>query len=375
MGQQEEDPGGQGLFWMMSAAMVFSYTVIVVILSGFCFWWWNRETRQWSYARDGDDSVPDRLWRWTEADGAAGGIWDGTSGEWIPYDQGSGSSGSGQPTESEGESAGGFPPPFGRGAHLQRQYVFRPGQGRTREPPPLNPNVEQRPRRMSMPTPRFGMQSQVPSEPSSEAYQASESEMSGSFDEQGRFHVRQRRSERTTDETGGTMPSTTASTLEGGGGATSLPSSSSGQSGSTFLRGSSSMPMSSTIQEEPEVEDTVGGEGEVTLEHPIQQGGPPQENVSQSRPSDASMALAAEFPEASFEVYYTQYGEVYHKRRNCGKLRCAKRILRSSNCPACANAPLGGERLLLDRTSYHLSGGPCNSSVVNILRPCAECGG
>ena len=375
MGQPEEDPGGQGLFWMMSAAMVFSYTVIVVILSGFCFWWWNRETRQWNYARDGDDSVPDRLWRWTEADGAAGGIWDGISGEWIPYDQGSGSSGSGQPTESEGESAGGFPPPFGRGAHLQRQYVFRPGQGRTREPPPLNPNVEQRPRRMSMPTPRFGMQSQVPSEPSSEAYQASESEMSGSFDEQGRFHVRQRRSERTTDETGGTMPSTTASTLEGGGGATSLPSSSSGQSGSTFLRGSSSMPMSSTIQEEPEVEDTVGGEGEVTLEHPIQQGGPPQENVSQSRPSDTSMALAAEFPEASFEVYYTQYGEVYHKRRNCGKLRCAKRILRSSNCPACANAPLGGERLLLDRTSYHLSGGPCNSSVVNILRPCAECGG
>ena len=177
MGQPEEDPGGQGLFWMMSAAMVFSYTVIVVILSGFCFWWWNRETRQWNYARDGDDSVPDRLWRWTEDDGAAGGIWDGISGEWIPYDQGSGSSGSGQPTESEGESVGGFPPPFGRGAHLQRQYVFRPGQGRTREPPPLNPNVEQRHRRMSTPTPRFGMQSQVPPEPSSEAYQASESEI------------------------------------------------------------------------------------------------------------------------------------------------------------------------------------------------------
>ena len=62
------------------------------------------------------------------------------------------------------------------------------------------------------------------------------------------------------------------------------------------------------------MEDVVGTEGEVTLENPIQQGGPPQENVSQSRPSDTSMALAAEFPEASFEVYYTQYGEVYHKR-------------------------------------------------------------
>ena len=43
-----------------------------------------------------------------------------------------------EPTESECESAGGPPPPFGRGAHFQRQYVFRPGQGRTRQPPPLN---------------------------------------------------------------------------------------------------------------------------------------------------------------------------------------------------------------------------------------------
>ena len=138
---------------------------------------------------------------------------------------------------------------------------------------------------------------------------------------------------------------------------------------------SSSLPMSSTIEEEPEVEDAVDVGGEATLENPGQREGMPPPNVSQPRPEDTTMATAVEFPEASFEVYYTPYGEVYHKRRNCGKLRCAKRILRSSNCPACANAPLRGERLLLDRSSYHLSGCPCNSVVVNSLRPCAECGG
>ena len=92
MGQPEEDPGGQGLFWMMSAAMVFSYTVIVVIASGLCFWWWNRRTGQWSYAGDSEDPIPDRLWRWRDDDATAGGIWDGSGDEWIPYDQGDGSS-------------------------------------------------------------------------------------------------------------------------------------------------------------------------------------------------------------------------------------------------------------------------------------------
>lgn len=211
------------------------------------------------------------------------------------------------------------------------------------------------------------------------------------MDEQGTFHVRQRRrpgaeqsgSQEVTQSTsvsefGGLGPTSLMSSSEGvigttslmsssGGvaGATSLPSSSSGGTNTTSSQVSSSLPRPTTIPEEPMEVSEEGGE--TTLEHPGSQG------VAPGR-SNKMSSTQVEDPPMRFEIFYTQYGEVYHKSRHCGKLRCAKRILSADNCTACANRVLRGERVSMDRLSYHILGQSCGTAVVNVLRACAECG-
>ena len=77
---------------------------------------------------------------------------------------------------------------------------------------------------------------------------------------------------------------------------------------------------------------------------------------------------------AQIEVYHTEFGVVYHKRRDCYRLRQARRIMVCPNCAVCAPRQLNGERIFLDRMIYHLDASRCNSSVLNVLRPCAVCG-
>ena len=109
-------------------------------------------------------------------------------------------------------------------------------------------------------------------------------------------------------------------------------------------------------------------DGEATLECPEFQ------EVAQGSSESVPLTRVEGPQEPNFEVFYTQYGEVYHKNRHCGKLRCAKRILRCQNCVRCANLVLRGEKISLDREAYHVLGTSCGASIVNVLRACAECG-
>ena len=169
--------------------------------------------------------------------------------------------------------------------------------------------------------------------------------------------------------------STTLSEIGDGAGMATLPSSSSGVVGTTSLSGSSgsgdgstwlssslSLPRPTTIPEEQM------NEGDVTLERP-------QFLEMTQESGEGGPQTRVEGPlDSNFEIFYTQYGEVYHKSRHCGKLRCAKRILRCQNCVRCANLVLRGERISLDREAYHVLGTSCGTAIVNVLRPCAECG-
>ena len=380
-GQPEEDPGGQRLFWMMTTAMIFSYTVVVLLVALFCLWWWNRRS-DYDYGRMiGDEGVPDRLWRWTEDDAVPGGVWDEINGEWIPDQR--------QPpsnrmmgwmtSSSEEESVPSIPPAYGRGMHMQRRYVFRPGQGRVRQGARTeNPNVDQRPLRTSpSPTPRFGQSTgTAPPTPSSDTLHASESEMSGSIDEQGHFHIRQRGQRGDVGGEGqqGATTSTTLSEVGDMAGSMKPPSSSSGAVGTTSFSSSSGgggstwLSSSLSLQRPTTIPEVQGPEEEATLERPefLEAASERGEGEPQTREEGP--------PPRNFEVFYTQYGEVYHKSRHCGKLRCAKRILRCQNCVRCANLVLRGEKISLDREAYHVLGTTCGSAVVNVLRACAECG-
>ena len=380
-GQPEEDPGGQRLFWMMTTAMIFSYTMVVLLVALFCLWCWNRRS-DYDYGRMiGDEGVPDRLWRWTEDDAVPGGVWDGINGEWIPDQR--------QPpsnrmmgwmtSSSEEESVPSIPPAYGRGMHMQRRYVFRPGQGRVRQGARTeNPNIDQRPLRTSpSPTPRFGQSTgSAPPTPSSDTLHASESEMSGSIDEQGHFHVRQRGQRGDVGGEGqqGVTTSTTLSEVGDMAGSMNPPSSSSGAVGTTSFSSSSGgggstwLSSSLSLQRPTTIPEVQGPDEEATLERPevLEAASERGEGEPQAREDGP--------PLRNFEIFYTQYGEVYHKSRHCGKLRCAKRILRCQNCVMCANLVLRGEKISLDREAYHVLGTTCGSAIVNVLRACAECG-
>ena len=366
---------------MMTTAMIFSYTVVVLLVALFCLWWWNRRS-DYDYGRMiGDEGVPDRLWRWTEDDAVPGGVWDGINGEWIPDQR--------QPpsnrmmgwmtSSSEEESVPSIPPAYGRGMHMQRRYVFRPGQGRVRQGARTeNPNIDQRPLRTSpSPTPRFGQSTgTAPPTPSSDTLHASESEMSGSIDEQGHFHVRQRGQRGDVGGEGqqGATTSTTLSEVGDMAGSMNPPSSSSGAVGTTSFSSSSGgggstwLSSSLSLQRPTTIPEVQGPDEEATLERPefLEAAAERGEGEPQTREEGP--------PPRNFEVFYTQYGEVYHKSRHCGKLRCAKRILRCQNCVRCANLVLRGEKISLDREAYHVLGTTCGSAIVNVLRACAECG-
>ena len=167
-----------------------------------------------------------------------------------------------------------------------------------------------------------------------------ESELSGSLHSQGNYHFRQRRRM----ESGGAVYQLSqrklqevVASLDAGG--TTLASG--GGHSSTSLPSSSWLGASKPIQEGPE--SGVDDGAQSTLENPAQ------------RITTTS----------TFEIYYTQYMG-----------RCTTRALRKVAVREALELSkvLQGRRILLDRTSYHVAGSSCRPSVVNALRPCAECG-
>lgn len=75
------------------------------------------------------------------------------------------------------------------------------------------------------------------------------------------------------------------------------------------------------------------------------------------------------------KVFVAPSGVVHHTRRECGKLKSARKVTTFSACPTCSRCPSGGRNVSVDGEIYHLDGMQCPyASQFKPYRPCAECG-
>ena len=74
-------------------------------------------------------------------------------------------------------------------------------------------------------------------------------------------------------------------------------------------------------------------------------------------------------------VFTTPAGSVYHRRRQCGKLRCARRVYTHDSCPDCCEHFNGG-LIRLEGGRFHCwLHDRLTAVTTSSWRPCAECGG
>ena len=384
--QPSEEPDLDGELWTFGSVVMFLYTMVVVFVTLLVWWCMTRPSTSSRPVQTPEDRVEDRLWGRPDDVDVPGGVWDGVSGADYGEEDDSDSWISGEFAFSnranwdiqEDETVNiwrgdrEFPPPFGRGARHQNDRVFRPGQGRVRGRTPEELYRFQRRReedvarssswqpRHSTPRPKTERRRRSSS---SSTVGTSQSEVSGSFDGEGSFRLRV-----TTrgPALGKRRSSPTREGPEEGGGA-------GGEEGAA-----------ASLQPSEEASGEVQGEVRIGEEMPQENemlSGTAATNLSEGGrngeepPTLESGPITPMTPTvAQIEVYHTEFGVVYHKRRDCYRLRQARRIMVCPNCAVCAPRQLNGERIFLDRMVYHLDASICNSSVLNVLRPCAVCG-
>ena len=101
---------------------------------------------------------------------------------------------------------------------------------------------------------------------------------------------------------------------------------------------------------------------------------PPGQPLEPPRP-DPRPDLQPDRPRVVIEVFTTPAGTVYHRRRQCGKLRCARRIYAHTSCPECCEHFNGG-LLRMEGGRFHCwLHGALTAATTNSWRACAECGG
>ena len=120
-------------------------------------------------------------------------------------------------------------------------------------------------------------------------------------------------------------------------------------------------------QGEPAVQEPQGGQGEPAEPGP--------------EPGPAQPGPPADGPPGPM-VYTAPTGTVYHRRRSCGKLLCARRVIGTPGCPVCSGAgELGVWRIAYFGAGFYHMDENCPrrrqpGQQAPYQRPaCQECGG
>ena len=134
-------------------------------------------------------------------------------------------------------------------------------------------------------------------------------------------------------------------------------------------------PGSDASDDEP-AEEQPGGDARGSADpdpaEPVLQPGPaePLPEPGPARPADPE-----ELPPGP-EVYMAPTGTVYHRRRNCGKLRAARRIFPIPGCPQCSSALRQWQIAFVTQGHYHADR-DCTHGRRDARQvpACVECGG
>jgi len=229
----------------------------------------------------------------------------------------------------------------------QRRLIYRPGQGARRRAYFVNPAVAQRRRReqeeaAAIAAARRSSRQETPrrttAASSSSTLHGSESEVSGSFDDNGAFRIRKRNKMQEKEEVAEEIPEDPVETMD--------------------------------------VMTTEAAENQAASSH----GGAEEQAVgaigADGNQGDHQRGDVESRGEEMRQVFVTPSGVVCHTRRECGKLKSARKVTTYSACPNCSRCPLGGRNVSVDRQIYHLAGMQCvYASQFQPYRPCAECGG
>lgn len=353
--------------------MVFLYTMVIIlasILGLWCFWKNWREPSPRDYGRMvGDEDVPNRLW-FDENDLQPGGVWEAPG---SPRDD---DQVSGEFTASE--SRAGTSEDERREVQLlqarARSHIYRPGQGsarvgristgeRRREEDAARMDTRSAPS-SSEAMPGI-VRRRLRGDSSSATFEGSDSEVALSADTEGRVRIRSRATRDVeTGEASGTLETSNPSS------GTTGPSSGGASAGSTLEHPGQAQGLPVVMEQEPSGALPQGDGGGLLRDG----GNGGSASGASTRQVQPGPAVASFLEPERMEIFYAATGQVYHLRRNCGKLKAAKRIFRQSNCLICAAQAPNGRSLKLDRDVYHDVNG-CSSSITNWLRPCHECGG
>ena len=340
----EGQPQGEDVqeLWSFGMVVMGLYTAVVILVTGVLMAWCYK-------GAGGQEAEEYRPWEW---DHEPAGIWDMNAGHWEPLEQEDHQSVSAQEEEEEEEESEDdrpppVPPAFGAMRNQQRRLIYRPGQGARRRAYFVNPAVAQRRRReqeeaAAVAAARRSSRQETPrrttAASSSSTLHGSESEVSGSFDDNGAFRIRKRNKMQEKEEVAEEIPEDPVETTE------AMTTEAAENQASSSLAGTASG---------AGLTDEIGG---------AQRDG--QRGDVESRGEELR------------QVFVTPSGVVYHTRRECGKLKSARKVTAYSACPNCSRCPLGGRNVSVDRQIYHLAGMQCvYASQFQPYRPCAECGG
>ena len=134
-------------------------------------------------------------------------------------------------------------------------------------------------------------------------------------------------------------------------------------------------PGSNASDDEP-AEEQPGGDARGSADpdpaEPVLRPGPAE---PLPEPGPAQPADPEELPPGP-EVYMAPTGTVYHRRRNCGKLRAARRIFPIPGCPQCSAALRQWQIAFVTQGHYHADRDCTHGSRdARQVPACVECGG
>ena len=143
--------------------------------------------------------------------------------------------------------------------------------------------------------------------------------------------------------------------------------------GGTFRLREPGQPALQPVQEdEPAVEDESN-----VVPPPVNQAMGSNMGPNNNRGPNYKAPPAVLGPPPPPTIFTTGTGTVYHLRRGCGKLKCARRVFEHGGCRECATSAFnGGRAVWILHGIYHVEiHGRLSRDGAAAWRPCAECGG